>query len=285
MISAVPEDAQIELRGDAGEYYQAVGDKVFSNIPIGTYTMRVTLVGYLNHDESILLMVDDKLSRNVKLEPQQNEDFTNREMRQGNPSTGSLTDMDGNVYKTIKIGDQWWMAENLKVTHYRNGDAIQNISANNGWISLSVGAYCEYDNDRKKITTYGRLYNWYAVNDSRDIAPSGWHVPSDAEWQILVEYLGGTSNAGGGIKEIGTKHWSTPNMGATDESGFCALPGGYRYYVDGNYNYMGSNAFFWSATERTRDYAWYRNLTFNSSVVGRSSYYKRYGFSVRLVKD
>ena len=153
------------------------------------------------------------------------------------PETGTVTDIDGNTYQTVKIGDQWWMAENLKVTCYRNGDAIPNITDGTTWASLSTGAYCEYNNDINNVATYGRLYNWYAVTDSRNIAPAGWHVPSDAEWKQLEMYLGMSqseadatgwrgTDEGGKLKEVGTMHWNSPNTGATNESGFTALPGG-----------------------------------------------------------
>jgi len=144
-------------------------------------------------------------------------------------STGTMTDIDGNVYETVTIGTQVWMAENLKVTHYRNGNTILHIIDWFSWFTLT-GAYCEYDNDVNNVAVYGRLYNWYAVNDSRYIAPVGWHVPSDAEWLTLVDYLGGDTVADGKMKEIGTTHWVSPNTGATNESGFSALPGGYRDY-------------------------------------------------------
>jgi len=202
-------------------------------------------------------------------------------------STGSeVTDIDGNVYQTIKIGNQIWMAENLKVTHYRNGEAIPNIFDDTDWYyNLSTGAYCNYDNNATNAdTSYGRLYNWYAVTDSRNIAPTGWHVATDAEWQTLVDYLGGSSVAGGKMKEAGTTHWSSPNTGATNESGFSALPGGYRY-GDGTYYDVGYYGYWWSATEYSSDYAWYRGLRYYNSGVSRGYGSKQGGFSVRCVGD
>ena len=217
--------------------------------------------------------------------------FTTEEALQ----TGSVTDIDGNTYQTVKIGDQWWMAENLKVTHYRNGDVIPNVTDITEWSNLSTGAYCNYDNDANNATTYGRLYNWYAVNDSRNIAPEGWHVPSDEEWKELEVYLGMSqsdadatgwrgTDEGGKLKETGTVHWNSPNIGATNESGFSALPGGFRY-GNGTYDYMGNYAFFWSSSERYSYGAWFRYLYYNNSGIYRSSYGKPYGFSVRLVRD
>ena len=199
-------------------------------------------------------------------------------------TTGTVTDYDGNVYKTVKIGDQWWMAENLKVTHYRKGEVIPNVTDNTAWSNLTTGAYCEYDNNSENVETYGRLYNWYAVSDSRNIAPEGWHVPTDAEWSTLVTYLGGASVAGGKLKETGTTHWNSPNVGATNESGFAALPGGSRSN-NGYFNLLGYYAYFWSSTESGSNCAWSRTLYYVIASVYRYDDGKQYGFSVRLVRD
>jgi len=118
--------------------------------------------------------------------------------------TGTVTDIDGNIYKTVKIGTQWWMAENLKVTKYRNGNLIPNVTNMTQWDNLTTGAYCTYNHDATNVTNYGRLYNWYAANDSRNIAPAGWHVPSDVELTTLITNLGGEDFAGGKMKETGT---------------------------------------------------------------------------------
>ena len=202
--------------------------------------------------------------------------------------TGTVTDIDGNVYQTVQINDQIWMAENLKVEHYRDGTAIPTGYSDSEWGNLSTGAYAVYDNNETHADTYGYLYNWYAVNDSRNIAPEGWHVPTDDEWQILVDYLGGSSVAGGKMKEEGTAHWNSPNTGATNESGFTALPGGYRYYryySSGYYYYMGTSGYFWSSTEYYSLGAWYRVLNSNYSGVYRSyDFSKRSGFSVRCLR-
>jgi uncharacterized protein (TIGR02145 family) len=199
-------------------------------------------------------------------------------------SSNTVTDIDGNVYQIVTIGTQVWMVENLKVTHYRNGNEIPNVTVPTTWQGLTTGACCEYNNDINNVATYGRLYNWYSVNDSRNIAPAGWHVPSDEEWQILVDYLGDSVVAGGKIKEIGTTHWVSPNTGATNESGFSGLPGGCRY-SNGNFLYMGSYAYYWSSTEYNSDNAWDRYLGFNYSQVSHDCNYKQRGFSVRCVRD
>jgi len=196
----------------------------------------------------------------------------------------ACVDIDSNIYPTVKIGDQWWMAENLKVTRYRNGDDIPIVTDDTEWKNLTTGAYCNYNNNSDNADIYGRLYNWYAVNDSRNIAPLGWHVPSDEEWQTLIDYLGGESVAGGKLKETGTTHWNSPNVGATNESGFAALPGGYRS-SDGNFGSLGIYAFFWSSTESSSNGAWDRILYYYNANVYRNNYDKQCGFSLRLVRD
>jgi uncharacterized protein (TIGR02145 family) len=207
----------------------------------------------------------------------------------------TVTDYDGNVYQTVLIGDQCWMMENLKVTHYRNGDPIPHVTDGGTWEGLTSGAYCNYNNDEGNVATYGRLYNWYAVDDSRNIAPAGWHVPTDEEWKQLEMYLGMSqaeaddvgwrgTDEGGKLKEAGTTHWYPPNEGATNESGFTALPGGYRNYY-GYFTSMGYIAYFWSSTEYDSLFAWRRHLDYYSSQVSRYSSYKQLGFSVRCVRD
>jgi uncharacterized protein (TIGR02145 family) len=200
------------------------------------------------------------------------------------PYTGTVTDIDGNVYQTIKIGDQWWMAENLRVTRYRNGDSIPNVTEDTSWSCMTAGAYCNYDNSTEIMNTYGCLYNGYIVNDLRNIAPEGWHVPGDAEWQTLIDYLGGNGIAGGKLKESGTIHWQSPNIGAINESGFSALPGG-QCDDKGYFLALESYAFFWSSTDYTLNYAWSRLLSFDTSEIIRYYYGKRRGFSIRCIKD
>ena len=198
----------------------------------------------------------------------------------------TVTDIDGNVYQTVTIGTQVWMAENLKVTHYRNGEDIPNAIDSTAWYGLTTGAYCEYENDISNVSTYGRLYNWFAVADSRSIAPTGWHVPTDAEWQTLIGYLG-YSNVGGKMKETGTTHWSWAE-GVTNECGFSALPGGYRSQKsNGWFLAMGLLAYFWSSTEGYNNDAAYSFWL--SSTMGDLSWSdglsKRMGFSVRCVRN
>ena len=200
---------------------------------------------------------------------------------------GTMTDQDGNVYKTITIGTQTWMAENLRTTKYRDGTVIPPISGYAGWYTDSLGVYYTYNNtpDAVSIATYGRLYNWYAVTDSRNIAPAGWHVPTDAEWTTLTTYLGGESVAGSKMKETGTTHWFTLNTGATNESGFTALPSGWCDDGDPPFVHMGFLGFYWTTTHYLNDhYEYYRQLDYSANVY---SYFTSaaVGFAVRLVKD
>ena len=200
------------------------------------------------------------------------------------PAGGTVTDIDGNEYLTVLIGTQEWMAANLEVTHYRNGDAIPNVTGNVAWQGLTSGAYCEYNNEAGSVDTYGRLYNWHAVADARGLAPEGWHVPSVAEWQTLIDALGGNGVAGGKMKEAGTAHWASPNTDASNESGFSALPGGHRNW-DGAWLNLGFYTWFWSSSEVDALNAWYRFLTFDAAGTDQNSYLKLDGFSIRCVKD
>nr|MBN2278777.1 fibrobacter succinogenes major paralogous domain-containing protein [candidate division Zixibacteria bacterium] len=210
--------------------------------------------------------------------------------------SSTVTDIDGNVYETVTIGSQVWMAENLKVTHYRNGDPIPNVTDSAIWSGLTTGAYCNYENDQGHVATYGRLYNWYAVDDGRNIAPEGWHVPSDAEWKQLEIYLGmsqseadatgfrGTTE-GGKLKEAGGTHWANPNAGATNESGFSGLPGGVRYDYGSLFYNLGTYAAFWSSSVGSSGRAWARYLHWYHSQVQRYDYFMHDGYSVRCVRD
>jgi len=187
---------------------------------------------------------------------------------------------------TLKIGNQIWMVENLNVDRFRNGDPILEAKSNAAWEIATTQrkpAWCYYGMDSTNTEKFGKLYNWYAVNDSRGIAPLGWHVPSDCEWQTLIDYLGGDSIAGGKIKEAGFSNWESPNSGVKERSGFSALPGGYRYH-DGFY-FKGYTAFFFSSTEHSTCTAWTRLVNYNNSEVYRYFGNKWDGYSVRCVKN
>ena len=200
-----------------------------------------------------------------------------------------ISDADGNNYHSVitryrEVGQQEWMIENLKVTKYSNGDPISNASDGVQWANTSAGAFCSYGNDISNCTPYGQLYNWYAVNDSRKLCPSGWHVPTDAEWTSIITYLGGESVAGGKLKEDGTDHWKSPNTGATNEILFMALPGGLRSY-DAAFNNISYYGYWWSATEISTTTAWFRQMSSVSQEMTRGPQLKNSGFSVRCLKD
>jgi uncharacterized protein (TIGR02145 family) len=191
---------------------------------------------------------------------------------------GQFTDFEGNVYDTVAIGTQVWMKQNLKVSKYRNGDLISNF-----W-SLYTGAYATYNNTAANDSIYGKLYNWYAVADPRGLCPTGWHVPSNAEWSTLENFLGGRLVAGGEMKAVSSL-WIPPNTGATNSSGFTGLPGGYRTN-SGAFLLLGYNAYFWSSTEAATNLGWYRGgMVYNSVANSQSTNHKWDGFSVRCVRD
>jgi uncharacterized protein (TIGR02145 family) len=195
-----------------------------------------------------------------------------------------LIDIDGNSYDTVKIGSQFWMKQNLTTSHYRNGDLIPEVTGDLPWVSLTTGAWCWYSNDPASFaTTYGKLYNWFAVNDPRGLAPLGWHIPSDAEWTTLTTSLGGASVAGGTMKEAGLLHWVSPNFQATNSSRFTGLPGGMRR-GDSLSNSIGSIGDWWSSTEYGTN-AWSYYLYYSSAELYRDYNFKTPGISVRCVKD
>jgi uncharacterized protein (TIGR02145 family) len=187
-------------------------------------------------------------------------------------------------FSTVKIGDQTWIAKNLDVDHYRNGDPIPHVTDPTAWAYLTTGAWCYNNNDSANGNTYGKLYNWYAVNDPRGLAPAGWHIPSDAEWTTLEKSLSGSSEAGGKMKEAGMLHWETPNTGGNNNSGWAGLPGGCRS-VNGFFSIVKENGYWWSSSESNPPLAWIRILSFNTNRIARSTGYEYFGYSVRCIKD
>jgi uncharacterized protein (TIGR02145 family) len=198
----------------------------------------------------------------------------------------TVKDIGGNVYKTITIGTQVWMAENLKTNKYRNGDLIETttpvtLDIENDSIPKFQWANSGNENN---VATYGRLYTWYTISDNRNICPTGWHVPSDAEWTTLTTYLGGERVAGGKLKETGTPHWQSPNTGATNECGFTALPSGYRGN-NGSFALVSKDGYWWSSTESSIYLAYYRSMYNNTNFVSRNDTDKQSGYSVRCLQD
>lgn len=211
----------------------------------------------------------------------------------------TISDVDGNVYQTVTIGTQVWMKENLKTTHYANDAAIPLVNTNSTWDALTgtSKAYCWYNDDIANKDTYGALYTWAAAmngtastntnpSNVQGVCPIGWHLPSYAEWVQLTTYLGGGGVAGGKLKETGTALWSTPNAGATNETGFTAFPIGARS-SNGVFDYVGDYANWWNSTEYAEDIdrAWFHFVLYIGSNLGGDASNKEWGFSVRCVKD
>jgi uncharacterized protein (TIGR02145 family) len=197
-----------------------------------------------------------------------------------------LTDIEGNVYPTVMIGDQVWMAENLRTTKYFDNTKIPYVTDNTAWSALSTPGCCWYKNDEsRKYQKYGLLYNWFTVNTGK-LCPAGWHIPSEDEWIALTDYLGGESYAGGKLKELGIGHWTSPNAGASDIFGFSALPGGYRSGLySGTFRALGYIGWWWAGKESDPEWARSRTLAFDESVIAKGKGLKINGYSVRCVKD
>ncbi|MDD5571791.1 MAG: FISUMP domain-containing protein [Bacteroidales bacterium] len=193
------------------------------------------------------------------------------------------TDADNNHYSVVQIGTQLWMGENLETTKYINGDSIHNITGGTQWSNDTTGAYCDYNNNAGNSTIYGKLYNFFAVADTCSLCPSGWHVPTDIEWNILVSFLQMLGETGK-LKANCTTLWQSPNQGATNETGFTALPGGYRDYT-GLFKYIGQCGYWWSSTAYADDSAWYRFMYYDYSNASRFSTERTFGFSVRCMKN
>lgn len=183
---------------------------------------------------------------------------------------------------SVIIGTQVWMQMNLDVSTYRNGDEIPQVTDPNEWASLTTGAWCWYNNDPANGAVYGKLYNWFAVNDPRGLAPEGWHVPSDTEWYVVSNVLG--KGSGGKMKETGITHWFDPNVDATNSSNFSGLPGGYRSEI-GQYCYSKYLGLWWTSTEFDHSKSWYRRLLCYSNFLDYWRFPKTMGFSVRCIKN
>jgi uncharacterized protein (TIGR02145 family) len=202
-----------------------------------------------------------------------------------NPSLtyGTVSDIEGNIYRTIQIGTQIWMAENLKTTTLKNGIAIPNVILLIDWNNLTTPAFCWYNNDIAYKNAYGALYNWYTVNTNQ-LCPTGWHVPTDSQWSTLITYLGGESVAGGKLKEIGTAHWISPNTDATNETGFTALPGGDHGILKVDFINIGNTGSWWSSTI-IKVPAYFVSISYNNSSVIQGTSDLGKGRSVRCLKD
>ncbi len=202
---------------------------------------------------------------------------------------GPVVDADGNNYTSVIINGRQWMQSNLNVSKYRNGDIIPEVTDKAEWDALTTGAWCYFENATVNGPIYGKLYNWYAINDPRGLAPTGWHIPSDTEWKALTTFLGGTSAAGIKMRDLGDL-WSSTAVLATNQAGFSALPGGYGYLTltytpaDQPFNSLGDVAFWWSATSSNTNVAYSLNVNLNNSVT-RSSILKKTALSVRCIRN
>ena len=202
---------------------------------------------------------------------------------------GTVSDFDGNVYKTINVNGREWMAENLNVGHFQNGDQIFIVEENNGWAGSILQPYsCYYDNIAASACPYGRIYNFYAVTDPRELCPVGWHVPDNGEWALLGDAFGGSSVAGGALKTVGTLDdtglWYTPNTNATNASGFSAVPGGYRSQY-GVYTQMSFGAYYWAGQSAGSNDGWFSQLRYDYNNLTGNIFDGRFGASVRCIKD
>lgn len=198
---------------------------------------------------------------------------------------GSVTDIDGNKYRTIQIGTQTWMAENLNAVSFNDGTPVSFIREASAWQSLTTPGYCWYNYDS---ISYGGLYNWHVINSTanggKKVCPDGWHIPSDNEWETLMTYLGGNENAGGKLKEPGSLHWYSASPSVTNETGFTAIPAGYRNYA-GSFNGIKRYGYWWTSSEFSSSDAYCRNMNYGYNSVERTSSNKKSGLSVRCVKD
>lgn len=205
--------------------------------------------------------------------------------KEGDTSTCPVivTDVEGNVYHTVTIGTQCWMKENLKTSHYRDGSVINEIEDSVTWANGSqTSAWCYFGQNAANNATYGKLYNWYVITDPRNVCPAGSHVPSNDEWITLTDYLGGEMVAGGSLKEVSL--WQSPNMDATNSSGFSGYPGGYR---DNHSKFFDIERVggWWTSTEYDSSFAWFRYLHCSNGVIDRDFLEAKYGFSIRCIMD
>jgi len=194
-----------------------------------------------------------------------------------------LKDADGNMYNTVKIGTQEWMVENLRTTKYNDGQSIPYVTGASEWAALATPGYCWFNNETANKDPYGALYNWHAVATNK-LCPKGWRVPTNDEWEALVDFTGGSSVSGGVLKEQGLNHWFAPNLDATDGVGFKALGGGYRD-VNGPFKNLKADGYWWTSTEYSTTGAFSRYIYYYNAIVWRIFDDKKGGASVRCIKD
>ena len=272
----LPELADVALSGDYSDLSGSPAS--ISDFALNANSKNITNVADPVNAQDVVTKayVDELIIRTMNDFAGENETFVSL-------TTGWLKDIEENSYPIVKIGSQWWMASNLRTRKYANNHEITLLTDNAQWNTTTEGAWSVYDNNNTHLNPYGRLYNWYAVSDSRNVCPAGWHVPTDAEWTTLTNLLGGLPFAGGKLKGIGTTYWNSPNTGATNEVGFNALPGGFRL-TSGSFTGIKDFGRWWSATENGTN-GWYRHAAYNSTEVIRNSLSKNMGYPVRCVRD
>ncbi len=248
------------------------GEKVFTGTVIGTINANNAIVS------NVATPVQDQDAVNKAY-----VDSLNTKISEMETIASGVWDINGNHYNVVKIGSQIWMKENLRATKFNDSTDIPYVSDNTEWSSLSTPGYCLYSNASTYYYPYGFLYNWYAVNTSK-LCPTGWHVPSDAEWTVLTDYIGGDSLAGIRLKETGTSHWETPNSFATNEYEFNALPGAGRL-SDGNYTGINRYGNWWTSESYDTESAWGREMAYNDNSINRGYPSNKVGVSVRCIKD
>jgi uncharacterized protein (TIGR02145 family) len=197
----------------------------------------------------------------------------------------SVTDINGNVYPTVKIGNQIWMKENLKVTKLNDGTAIPEVINNTTWAQTNSPGYCWYENDKPTYgNTYGAFYNWYTVETGK-LCPTGWHVPTEAEWDTLIAFAGGAATGGKALKEVGNTHWSCEMHNGTNSTGFTALPSGRRHYLSGSFDFVGQTTSFWTVTSINESNAFGKTIYCETHDVPGYNANKHEGMPVRCLKD
>ncbi len=279
-IESVPSGAEVFMDG---VYFGQT--PLQGSMPIGKYSVELKMEECIPSAPKQIIVNDKiqaKLNVKLKFRPK-DADSIHSVIADG----GLLQDASGNSYKTVKIGEQVWMAENLKTDRYNNGDIIPNIQDNAEWAKLQNGAWCNYDNFIQNDEIYGKLYNWYALADSRNICPVGWHVPSNAEWEKLIDYLGGENVAGGKMKSTGLSLWESPNLEATNSSGFSGLPGGSRPggFYDGSFYGIGYKSFWWCTYDNLPCLATGIYHEDGSAVEPDAEVYNDNGLYIRCLKD
>ena len=290
------EDAEAHVEAEGGKVlsgvsaklnYLVVGEDAGGKLAKAEALGTVTIL----HEKEFLKMMSSGKKATSKAAPKKTVKVTPKaapkKIAKSTAKVNSVSKQDSTktAIDEIKIGKQIWCVKNLDVANFRNGDSIPEAKTDKDWVKAGKKkqpAWCYYDNDSKNGKKYGKLYNWYAVNDPRGLAPKGYHIPSDEEWTILTDYLGGELKAG---KKMKSSFGWDENGNGTNSSGFAGLPGGYRFNV-GTFNDIGCYGYWWSSTEDDTNYAWYRLLNYDNGNVFRDLLYnKGVGFSVRCLRD